>query len=64
MTIKQKSCFNCRHLRKYTSEDRSWMDVCEAEQPEEIEEGMFYVTTIDAERYTPSGCILFRKNKE
>lgn len=60
MTVKQKSCFNCRHLKKYTSEDRSWMNVCEAEEPEE-QDGMYFVATIDTELFNPAFCYAFRQ---
>lgn len=61
MTDKQKSCFNCRHLRKYTADGGWWLNVCEGEQPQEDEEGVFYVPTINTGTFNPALCVMFRQ---
>jgi len=57
----EKSCSKCGWLRKYTDENSSWwMNVCECSEPEEDDDGLFLVITIDVERFDASNCLGFK----
>ena len=55
-----QDCTKCKHLKKYNSEDgRSWMMVCEGDDPEEDSPGRFLVTAIDVGYFDASDCLAF-----
>jgi len=51
----------CKWLRKYTAENGSWLDLCESEEPDEEEEGLFKVTIIETDRFDSSECLNFKR---
>jgi hypothetical protein len=55
-----KNCSRCIFLRKYSADNGSWMMVCEAEDPHEVETGEFDVCVIEPENFDASYCLLFR----
>ena len=58
----EKSCINCikcKWLKRYFAEDGSWIDICESLDPEDENDGIFYVAAIDVERFDASFCINF-----
>lgn len=56
-----KSCSKCKFLRKYTAENGSWMNVCESEEPDEEDDGLWKVVVIDTEQFDPSYCLNFKE---
>ena len=58
---KMKRCNECKWLQKYTAENGSWMNVCESEEPEEIDVGMYYVTVMNADDFDAYDCLNFAK---
>lgn len=56
-----KRCNECKWLQKYTAENGSWMNVCESEEPEEIDVGMYYVTVMNADDFDAYDCLNFAK---
>jgi hypothetical protein len=55
----KKSCKNCKHLSKYTNTKGEWMNVCEGEEPEALDDGSFLVYVIDTSIFDAGLCILF-----
>ena len=48
--MSEKKCVKCKWLKKYTSEDGvTWMNVCEADDAEGEDDGLYHVTVVDIE---------------
>ena len=61
----EKTCTKCKWLRKYATEDgRSWLNICEAEEPDEEDEGLYRVAAVDTEGFDASFCLNFKKRDE
>lgn len=54
-------CNNCKFLRKYVADNGSWMFICEAEEPDEVENGLFLVKAVDIDEYCALECLNFRR---
>ena len=58
--MSEKLCNKCKWLKRYTSEDgKTWMDVCESEEPDCEDDGLYRVTVVDAEEFDASHCLNF-----
>lgn len=58
----KKSCSNCKFLGIHTREDgRSWLDVCEVEEPEEdVTPGVYFYAVIVQGEFDASCCLGFK----
>jgi hypothetical protein len=56
-----KTCSKCRWLRKYTAENGQWINVCESEDPDYEDVGLWHVATIDLEEFDASYCLNFKE---
>lgn len=62
--MNEKSCYTCKFLKRYTSEDGySWMNVCEADEPDEIDDGFFFVSVVDLDTFDASLCLGYKKKR-
>lgn len=56
----EKKCVKCKWLKKYTSEDGvTWMNVCESDDAEWEDDGLYHVTVVDIDEFDASACLNF-----
>ena len=57
----EKECCTCDFISRFSNTDGEWMDVCTAEDPEDIDEGLWNVCVVDKELFDASQCLNFRE---
>lgn len=58
---KARECACCKWLETYVAESGDYINVCEAEGPEDVADGMYRLTAVDVDIFDASECLGFLK---